>query len=234
VQAHREESLMSDERLDQLRRSWIANAASWSAVVREQKIESRRVATDAAILEAVLALQPASVLDLGCGEGWLSRALASHGIAVTGVDASPELIRVAQQSGGAAFRALSYEQLVAEPMILGDPFDVIVANFSLLDEKLDALLQAIAALLRPQRALVIQTVHPVFAAGDAYRDGWRVETFASFEGDWPEPMPWYFRTLASWVRALVDAGFVLRELREPLHPERLQPLSLLLIAARHG
>lgn len=223
---------MSDERAAQLRRSWIANAEAWSASVRERMIESRRVATDAAIVEAVLALQPSNTLDLGCGEGWLARALASHGIEVMGVDASPELIRVAEESGGAMFRTLSYEQLIADPSIVGETFDAIIANFSLLDENLGPLLHAIAAMLRPDGALVIQTVHPVFASGEAYQDGWRVETFANFDGDWPEPMPWYFRTLASWIRALVDAGFAIRELREPLHPERMQPLSLLLIARR--
>ena len=40
---------------EQLRRSWSANADAWSAAVREQKIESRRLATNAAIVDAVMA-----------------------------------------------------------------------------------------------------------------------------------------------------------------------------------
>lgn len=214
---------MSDDRTEQLRRSWIANAASWSMSVREKKIESRRVATDAAILDAIDALHPRRALDLGCGEGWLSRALASRGIAVTGVDASPELVRAA--SGVGTFLALSYEELSRDPAVLGEPFDVVVANFSLMDEQLAPLLHAIRALLQPDGALVIQTVHP----GDASADEWRVETFSSFEGNWPEPMPWFFRTRASWMRTLGDSGFAIEELREPLHPEHGQPLSLILI-----
>jgi 2-polyprenyl-3-methyl-5-hydroxy-6-metoxy-1,4-benzoquinol methylase len=73
---------------DRLRRSWVANAPAWVDAVRGQRIESRCLVTDAAIVEAVLDQQPSTVLDLGCGEGWLARALASHGIEVTGVDAS--------------------------------------------------------------------------------------------------------------------------------------------------
>jgi 2-polyprenyl-3-methyl-5-hydroxy-6-metoxy-1,4-benzoquinol methylase len=208
---------------ERLRRSWIANAAAWTASVREQKIESRRVATDAAIVEAVLAHHPHHVLDLGCGEGWLTRALAAHGVEATGIDASPQLIEAARAAGGGSFHALPYERLGA----LGETFDVVVANFALLDEHVP--LDAIRALLRPHGSLVIQTVHPLFCDGP-YRDGWRLETFAAFEGDWPEPMPWYFRTLASWFRLLRESGFAIEDVREPLHPERLQPLSLILTA----
>ena len=34
----------------------------------------------------------ASILDVGCGEGWLARTLSSEGYNVTGVDASASLI----------------------------------------------------------------------------------------------------------------------------------------------
>lgn len=190
--------------------------------MRARKIESRRVATDAAILDAVLQCNPRDVLDLGCGEGWLARALSERGCAVTGVDASPALIEAAQKLGGGTFRVLPYEELATLAM----QFDVIAANFSFLDENLH--LDALRALLRPGGTLIVQTVHPAFA-GEPYADGWRVETFAGMEGEWPEPMPWYFRTVSSWVNAITAAGFTLRELREPLHPETQRPLSLVLV-----
>ncbi len=221
---------MSNPDAEQLRRSWIANASAWSETVRERKIESRRLATDAAILDAVLDLHPTTALDLGCGEGWLSRALAEHGVTVTGIDGSPDLIESARELGGGQFQAVSYQELIADPAFLGETFDVIVANFSLLDDQLHELLSALRSALRPEGSLVIQTVHPPFATGELpYRDGWRVEKFSSLPGDWSEPMPWYFRTLTSWVDALDQAGYAIRRLREPLHPERLQPLSMILV-----
>jgi len=199
---------------DQLRRSWLANAAAWTDAVREQRIESRRLVTDKAIIEAVLDRQPRTVLDLGCGEGWLARALASHGIEVTGIDASEPLIEAARERGGAMFLAGDYDDMQGR-------FDVTVANFSLLDERIP----------KVDGTLIVQTVHPAFAGGD-YQDGWRTETFAAFEGHWPESMPWYFRTLESWSRALKDAGYVIDEIREPLHPQKGVPASLILIARR--
>ncbi len=69
--------------------AWLCNAASWEAAVRERRIESRHLVTDQAIVAAVKDLAPRRELDLGCGEGWLARALTAEGIAVTGVDAVP-------------------------------------------------------------------------------------------------------------------------------------------------
>ncbi len=208
---------------DQLTRSWIANASAWSETVRNQQIESRRVATDEAIVTAVLDQKPRRVLDLGCGEGWLARALSAHGIDVVGIDASEPLIRAARELGGGTFHVLPFDDVSQ----LRETFDLAVANFALLEEDPGPLLRAL-----PARTLVVQTMHPAFVEGEAYRDGWRVETFATMHGEWREPMPWYFRTIGSWVRLLTDAGLALMEVREPLHPERGRPLSIVFVARR--
>ena len=215
---------MSDEE-EQLRRSWSANAPAWTETVREQRIESRRVATDDAILDAVLALHPHTVLDLGCGEGWLARALAARGVNVTGVDASPQLIEAARQLGGGEFRVAAYDDLG-----LDTHYDVVVANFSLLEEELEPLLRTLRDWCG---TLIIQTVHP-WSSEPPYEDGWRVETFASMGGEWPEPMPWFFRTFASWIRIFRDTGYSLEAVREPLHPEHRRPVSILFVLQRRG
>src|SRR5476649_1481599 len=93
--------------------SWHANAAPWALAVRQGQIESRLLATDRAIVEAVLSRSPRLVLDIGCGEGWLARALAAHGIRVLGMYAVPELIERARLSGGGECRLGSYEQIAA-------------------------------------------------------------------------------------------------------------------------
>lgn len=60
--------------------SWQNNAEAWTAAVRERRIESRTLVTDRAIVDAVLSRSPRHVLDIGCGEGWLGRALADRGV----------------------------------------------------------------------------------------------------------------------------------------------------------
>jgi 2-polyprenyl-3-methyl-5-hydroxy-6-metoxy-1,4-benzoquinol methylase len=216
----------------QLRRSWVANSPAWCEAVREQRIESRRLVTDAAIVTAILEQEPRRVLDVGCGEGWLARALSSHGIAVTGIDGSAPLIEAAQALGGGTFLAVSYEEVVADPSSLGSGFDTIVANFSILDDRAEELVRALLPVLAQDGRLIVQSVHPLFAGDGAYADGWRTETFDTIPGEWTESMPWYFRTVGSWVRVFADAGYSLMEIREPLYPDRARPASILFVCRR--
>ena len=155
-------------------------------------------------------------LDLGCGEGWLARALAAAGADVTGVDGSGPLIAAATAAGGARFRLASYADLVAAGTIEPGPFDLVACNFALLDEELGPLLRAVRGRVASHGRFIIQTVHPFTAAGEAgYVDGWREERFGSFGAGFSAPMPWYYRTVATWWRTLAETGWTVAEVREP-------------------
>src|SRR3954453_1866891 len=121
--------------------SWERNADAWTASVREHLIPSRRAGTDEAVVSLLLSLPKGRLLDLGCGEGWLSRAATDQGWRVTGVDASEPLILRAREYAGAEYISLSYNDLNCRPEF-ADCFDVIVANFSLLGEDISSVLPA--------------------------------------------------------------------------------------------
>jgi len=222
---------MPDDRESRIQRSWRINADAWTRAVREQRIASRRAGTDAAIVNALVASGARRVADLGCGEGWLARALAAHGCDVVGIDASPELITAARGLGGVRFEAIAYADIDAREL---GRFDAVVFNFALLGDDLRAPLAAARSLLADGGHLFVQTVHPWSACGEApYADGWRVETFDAFGGEFREPMPWYFRTLRGWSDALREAGFAIEAVVEPVADGK--PLSLLMRAsARDG
>lgn len=213
--------------------SWHHNAQAWIDAVRGGAIQSRVEVTDQAILLAVLGRQPERVLDLGCGEGWLLRALAQRGIEAVGVDGDAALVEAARAAGSSTVHVASYAALVEAQVDIGRDYELICANFALLHQDIIPLLAAMHALLAPGGALAIQTLHPWSAAASDYQDGWREETFAGFKGQW-QPMPWYFRTLSSWLNALDMAGFQLASLQEPQHPQSPVPQSLLLVAERRG
>ena len=216
-----------DEVLD----AWRVNAANWTEVVREKKIESRNLVTDQAILNAVTARNPVSVLDLGCGEGWLSRALAERGIACTGVDAIPELIESARSLGGGDFRVASFEEISTRGLDV--IVDTVVANFSLIGgEAVDAVIRHVRHLLTPRGFFIVQTVHPSFAGVSPYKDGWVEGSWVGCPAGFTKAAPWYFRTIETWVKTLRDSGLDLVELKEPLHPANGTAASLILVARR--
>ena len=226
---------MDPEGSGSIMRSWETNAGAWARAVREGRIESRRLATDTAIVDAVLRREPGRVLDVGCGEGWLCRALSAHGVEAVGVDGSAPLVEAARVLGGGQFAIASYEEIARDPSRLGEKaFDAVVCNFALLEADLTPLLRGLRSLLRSGGAVLIQTVHPWSVGIAPYVDGWRTEDFAGLGGDFPEPMPWYFRTLASWVEQLRSAGLAVVSVEEPAHPTTRRPLSLVLVAGPNG
>jgi 2-polyprenyl-3-methyl-5-hydroxy-6-metoxy-1,4-benzoquinol methylase len=198
--------------------------------VRGNQIESRALITNRAIIEAVMSRSPRTVLDIGCGEGWLVRALGERGVQATGVDVVPALVEQATIAGGGEFRVASFEQIAASELDIA--VDVIVANFSLIGkESVEGVIRRAPALLTDNGALIIQTLHPVVAGADLpYEDGWRRGSWAGFSDEFSDPAPWYFRTLQSWKSLLTDSGFSRVEMREPIHPETGKPASVIFIA----
>jgi 2-polyprenyl-3-methyl-5-hydroxy-6-metoxy-1,4-benzoquinol methylase len=225
---------MSDKPLSDARilESWQRNASPWTTAVRENQIESRKLVTNAAIVDAVSSRSPRSVLDLGCGEGWLVRTLSERGIRAIGVDAIPSLIEHAARAGGGEFRVASYEDIAADKLDL--TVDVVVANFSLIGkESVEGVLKSVPALLKDGGTLIIQTLHPLVAVGALpYADGWREGSWAGFSTDFTDPAPWYFRTIDSWKELIENSGLRLIETREPQHPATTKPASIIFFASK--
>jgi len=213
--------------------SWIINADAWTESVRLQQIESRKVATDRVAIEAIIARNPKKVLDIGCGEGWLSRAVSNFGIEVVGIDGSDKLIDYANAEGGAQFIHLNYEQLVANPEQVGRNYDVVICNFSLLSEELSPLLRTLSSVLSNEGVIMIQTLHPFNVQDEPYEDGWREETFKGMGEGYSSSMPWYYRTMGSWLREVESAGLRLVDIKEPLNPKSGKPFSLLMTTAKN-
>ncbi len=209
--------------------SWIGNAPVWTRAVRRGEILSRQRVTNQAILDAIARCAPRSLLDLGCGEGWLAHHCAREGLAVLGTDGVAGLtaIAAADAPAGACFKTLTHQEIAAGSLV--ERFDLVVANFSLLgNHSVDGLFAALPRLLAAGGSVLLQTLHPLLACADLpYEDGWREGSWAGFSPAFRDPAPWYFRTLESWLQLFHRHGLILRDMREPLDPASGQPASVI-------
>lgn len=216
------------DRSTSIRTSWEANAANWIETIANNEIESRVLVTNEAIVRAVLAVSPASVLDIGCGEGWLTRLLRSKGIDTYGVDAVASLIRYAIEKDGPYYAVAGFREL-ADGSVEINRKAAAVINFALLDESdTDMLIKNMHRIVEPGGAVIIQTLHPlVIAMQESYVSGWKHGSWNGMKRDFEQPYQWYFRTMQDWVKIFGEAGLTVRSIGEPLHPSTQKPASLI-------
>ena len=173
------------------------------------------------------------ILDLGCGEGGYARELARRGAAVVGVDGSERLIAVARQRTAATGLDGKYVCANASRMeeIASGTFDLVLAAMSLMDvEDYPGAVAEAHRVLRAGGELLMSITHPCFMppvshwvkdqagqarffAVDRYfdRGGWEERITPRFTA----PVIRRHRPLEDYVTAALEAGFALRELREP-------------------
>lgn len=216
-------------RKSDLEDSWQRNAENWTRAVRDRLIPSRTAGTDDAIVDAIVRRKPARFLDMGCGEGWLCRAVTEKtDCTATGLDGTAALIEAARAAdSNGSYRTLSYDDVIAGAPVPNAPFDVIAFNYALFEEDIVPLLRATKRLLVDDGAIIIQTLHPDNDPGDG-RDGWREEDFSNFENEAWAKMPWYFRTTESWTTVIEAASLSVLTVEEPRATADTPPLSLLL------
>jgi SAM-dependent methyltransferase len=106
---------------------------------------ARFVADLGAPVLALLAPQPGErILDLGCGDGALTGKLAAAGVAVVGVDASPEMIEAARARG------LDARVMDGQALTFAAEFDAVFSNAALhWMRDPDAVIAGVARALRP-------------------------------------------------------------------------------------
>lgn len=172
-----------------------------------------------ALLPTVL---EADVVDLGCGDGALSRSLAEAGArSVLAVDPSARMLELA--AARTADPRVRFRQSFAEDLQLSaDSVDLVVSSLALhYVEDLAGLLQRVASWLRPGGLFVASIEHPVITAssGRACEHGVLLADYAD-EGvrhsRWfVEDVVKYHRTTGTIVSDVLNAGLVLTALHEP-------------------
>lgn len=171
------------------------------------------------------------VLDIGCGDGQISRLASSQGSTVVGIDPTWNCVRVAQERGGGASFARS--GAAALPFVDAS-FDVAVAClvFEHIDD-VDGAIAEVGRVLRPGGRFCFFLNHPILQApGSVWVDDhmvdppeqyWRLgpyldETETTEEVELGVWIRFIHRPMSRYVNALAANGLTVEYMSEPAPP----------------
>lgn len=178
-------------------------------------------------------IEDLSVLDLGCGHGWLSGEIHERGGNMIGVDGSKALLEIARRK----HPEIRFEHadltagLPGELEMIG--FDRIVSHMVVMDlPELSRLASSLARCLRPGGRVVITMTHPAFFMQSPHEDPESGECFRKVRGYLQHEQWWvesfgghrhHHRPLGFYVNWLATGGLGVVELYEPPVPLSAPP-----------
>lgn len=223
--------------IDDVSASWGRIARNWSAFVRGGHDIHRERLHGPALLDACGDVRGCRVLDIGCGEGWCSRALASRGAAVTAIDLCHAMIAEALTHPEQIDQLIDYRVMDAVDVdhhAWPEKFHLVTACMSLHNmPDPGAALRAVRRVLAPAGRLVCSIPHPMthmrggrhgvhhhnddtlyIRAGDYFRSAPYL-VWWNFGADAPWPTIRWSRPGSEYAAMLKEAGFVVSEFGEP-------------------
>jgi 2-polyprenyl-3-methyl-5-hydroxy-6-metoxy-1,4-benzoquinol methylase len=218
-----------------------------------------RAVEHSSFLALVPDVQDLRVLDLGCGAGQLAQYLAVTGAAeVHGVDVSARMIELARTDR--AHPRVTYSLGPIEALNFpADRFDVVVSSLALhYVEDYEAVVRRVARWLVSGGVFVYSTEHPIYTArlpgngwvvdAQSRRTKWAIDNYAEeglrVEHWFVDGVRKYHRTMSTLLNGLIEAGFSIERVVEPIpsedwlqrhpdgHDERRRPMFLLFRAVR--
>jgi ubiquinone/menaquinone biosynthesis C-methylase UbiE len=180
-------------------------------------------------------LKGKTVLDAGCGNGYLSRRLAKTAEKVFGVDLTEKLIEFAknrENPNNLEFSIGNIEKLEFSE----NTFDVVLCNMALMDiERLQTVISELSRVLKKGGVFVTSIIHPCFEnppetysifeekGGKKLRVGRVVQRYfdtglvidKSQTVDKGEPYQHYHYMVSDYLNAFSNAGLYLEETSEP-------------------
>ncbi|HEX6681439.1 MAG TPA: methyltransferase domain-containing protein [Candidatus Limnocylindrales bacterium] len=231
--------------------------ADWYAEHLRAGSAMHEFARDVLLAALPVDLRGRRVLDVGCGEGIITRALAGRGAEAVGIDPAERLIAhaLASEDKSATGARYAVDDGCTLSTIADGSADWVTAGLSLNNvPDLAAAADAVARVLVPGGRLAFTIPHPCFEAPHASwtgtADGSTRRTVGDYlnEGFWRSANPQgvrrvgnQHRTLSTCLMTLIGRGFAIEVVAEPVPDSRVTaeqprraglPPFLLVVACR--
>jgi SAM-dependent methyltransferase len=224
---------------EQISNAWDKIADQWCNRYTEYGDINRQYVIDPTIFRIIGPVKDMSILDAGCGSGYLCRLLAKKGAKVFGVELSKRFVEIAKQKEIEAPLGITYysETLCNLAMFQDETFDMVISNLVLMDlPDLDKAIKEINRVLKKKGRLIFSVMHPCFASApvrgwvrkpiDSNRKEdwmyWKVDRYFDrsmeiwrFDLDWP-PIYSFHRPLSDYVKMLIKNNFSIIAFEEPI------------------
>jgi len=202
------------------------NAANWyDQNMGEMGDNLNRTIIRPLILDLLGDLSEKTLLDVGCGSGYLTAEFANNAEKVVGTDFSANFISICRQKYKDRTNLDFIEHDITAPFQFDDASFNTISCKMVLQYVQDVHIFATEAmrLLKDRGELVIVVDHPFRAAyfNTQSEDGPISNLFSNEPrikvGLWGKTeLTWYARTTSDYIQLFIDAGLSLAEIREPL------------------
>ncbi len=193
----------------------------WEEIIRNNRDDYHTYVTNPSLIGQIESLEGfLKILDVGCGEGYVSRYISSISHDVIGIDNSPEFVKSAKK-----YSKDSENYLVGDVQNLPfskDSFDVVIANMLLMElQTPNKAISEVSRILKPKGKFIFQILHPSRGLmnndkSDYFTNSKQVKKYLVDGLESPFKSIRYHHPFSFYTKSLQDNGFVIYHLDEPV------------------
>ena len=211
---------------------WDENAIKFTQQYTVLGDSDREMIINPAIFSIMGDIAGKTILDAGCGEGYLSRLLAEKCSRVVAVDYSEKMLSIAKSK--TEQKNIEYNHATLEDLSIIPSHTIDMAiSITVFQDVPDyiAAIKEINRVLKPSGTFILVTTHPCFSAPvhgwhmdeHGYKMFWKTDNYfteglnkslwADSEGN--KRLIYFHRTLETYFDAITNNGFYIKNIKEP-------------------
>lgn len=181
---------------------------------------SRQYILNPAINSIISPVQNKTILDAGCGNGYLSRQLARKGATVFGVEPSEKMFEYCLEIESEKNDGITYLKEDLSNLSINNPkFDIVIANMVIQDVyDYESAISNCISVLKPQGIFIFSILHPIweFKSERSYFEEYSIKQRIGVS---------YHRTIQDYVDVIRSKSGIIARIIEPQPTEEAKEIK---------